>query len=598
MGLALALAAGPLRAQEPLDLELGDASKDLLKKVFDSPPPWAVESPGAAGATFELGLDTLFEHQESLDLASMHTTVTVLDSGGGGSVTEVLGDPALLNRKFDFLSELRGEGTQGSIALPTFGLPIYPTLHWQALSADLRLDFLNQPEPTESTSIEGRGLLYGVGFDLVTALCKHCGWFASTGYQVQDMPSFSADRKPRIAGLDLSRDEVRIRRRVRDASFRIGYGAPGARVIPYTGVRRRSTDLDIEDELGFRGPGPDGTSEETRLKTRIKIKGDATLAVAGLDVKFGGGLFGRMETAIGDGDRVVMVKLVYLWSQQDIDNRRLKKRAREIAAGILPRLIAIEKEYLAGWHALHVVAGDGGEPSYLVQEVDALLKGTKNALLDVMNDYPELGALGDWIEIEFERARKELGLDTGRTAGSSVTGALPARFNGSSPKYAFTSAILLAQRQDPTIGKKNADSTLSKVGEMPVGLPVRAAKIENGNGLLTEFGFSETNFGNVGVTIVKYLSSKPWEEPTPGKKTTPRKKFAPGEWRLVPIGTYAYGIYAYDVVKEGKLTSFRCDREGGGSNASCPLDLVAPKGCKVLRCENERCWQEDCSDQL
>lgn len=355
MGLALALAAGPLRAQEPPDLGLGngDASKGLLKKVYDSPPPWAVESPGAAGATFGLGLDSLFDHQESLDLASMRTTVTVRDSGGGGSVTEVPGDPALLNRKFDFLSELQGEGTQGSIALPNFGLPFYPTFHWQALSADLRLDFLDRPEPTESTSIEGRGLLYGVGFDLVTALCKHCGWFASAGYQVQDMPSFDADRKPRLADNDLSNDHVRIRRQVRDASFRVGYGVPGARMIPYTGVRRRSTDLDIEDELDFRGPGPDGTTEETRLRTRTKIKGDATLAVAGLDVKFGGGFFGRAETAIGDGDWVVMVRVVYLMSAKPTwpppKPPEELKRAHELAVEIAPALATLKAKLLGRW---------------------------------------------------------------------------------------------------------------------------------------------------------------------------------------------------------------------------------------------------------
>jgi hypothetical protein len=600
IGLALALAAGPLRAQEPLDLGLSDggALKGILEKVLNSPPPWAVESPGAAGATFGLGLDSLFEHQESLNLASMRTTVTVRDSGGGGSVTEVPGDPALLNRKFDFLSELQGEGTQGSIALPILGLRIYPTFHWQALSADLRLDFLNRPEPAESTSIEGRGLFYGVGFDLVTTLCNQCGWFASAGYQVQDMPSFSADRSPRIAGLDLSRDEVRIRRQVRDTSFRIGYGGPNARVISYTGVRRRSTDLDIEDELGFRGPGPDGTSEETRLRTRTKIQGEATLAVAGLNVNFGGRFFGRAETAIGDGDRVVMVKVVYLpkirikisqeTSQKKSEKKRekkrekklekeLKKRARLIAVGILARLIAIEKEYLAGWHALHVVAGDGGEPSYLVQEVEALLNGTEGALRGVTGDYPELEALGDWISDEFGRARKELGLEaTSRTAGFGAAGALPASFSGSRPRYVLVSANLQAQR-DKVIPQRKADGFLTILWKLVVGTPKEKATKKE---LRTRIWF-EIKPGDEFETKLRdemHLHIYPRYNPSSGGT------LGPGSFQDVWIGTYSY-----------KLDERRwCDaRNPPSSPEFCPLDLVL-KDCKILECGSKKCSPVDC----
>ncbi len=548
---------------------------------------FAAEPLRAQGAfEFGLGLDTLFDHQESLDLASIHTTVTVRDSGGGESVTEIPGDPALLNRKFDFLSELRGEGAHGSIALPALGL-VRPTFHWHALSADLRLDFLDRPEPTESTSIEGRGLFYGVGFDLVTALCKQCGWFASAGYLVQNMPSFDADRSPRIAGLDLSRDQVRIRRQVRDASFRVGYGVPGARIIPYTGVRRRSTDLDIEDDLAFRGPGPDGTSEETRLNTRTKIRGDATLAVAGLDVKFGGGFLGRAEAAIGDGDRVVMVRVVYLpkigieerrerksenesEKKQEKQEKKLKKRAREIAVGILARLIAIEKEYLAGWHALTVVTGNGGEPSYLVPEVKALLGKTEKELLDVMGDYPELAALGDWIGDEFGRARKELGLEVPvRTAGLGAAGALPASFSGSSPSYVLASAILQAQRKDQVISQPEADGILTRVLEWIVGTPLRAARTNDG--FRTQIRF-ETNLGNE-----MRLNIYPRYYPSSDHRKT---GLAPGGPWKVWIGSYSYEITKGAAPD---TTPYWCDATKKTSPEFCPLELV-PKGCKVMRC--------------
>jgi len=589
MALALALAAGPSRAQEPLDLGLGEggASEGLLEKVSDSPPPWAIESPRAAGATFGLGLDALFEHQESLDIASIRTTVTTRDSGGHESSTEIPGDPALLNRKFDFRSELEGEGSQGSIALPTFGLPIHPTFHWQALSANLRLDFLDRRESAENTSIEGRGLFLGAGFDLVAAMCNQCGWFASAGYQVQDMPSFGADRKPRLSDADLSHDEVSLRRQVRDASFRIGYGIPNARIITYTGVRRRSTDLDIEDELGFSGRTQDGTLEETRLRTRTKIQGDATLAVAGLDVNFGGGLFGRAETAIGDGDRVVKVNLVYLpkigieirqeTAEEKAEKERerklekqLKKRARWIAAGILPRLIAIEKEYLAGWHALHVVAGDGGEPSYLVQEVDALLNGTESALLGVTHDYPELEALGDWITDEFVRNRKELGLEAPvRTAGLGAARALRASFSGSRSGYVFASANLQAQKQDPVVKQSEADRILTILWKLVVGTPKAAAKE---NRLLTRFRF-DTDLGDE-----TRLNIHPRYSPNSGGT------LAPGVVIDVWIGRYSY-----------KLNENRwCDaRKPPSSPEFCPLDLLLNK-CKILECGPRRCDPKAC----
>ncbi len=547
---------------------------------------------GAAGplraqGTFDfgLGLETLFDHQESLDLASMHSMVTVRDSGGGGSVTEIPSDSALLNRKFDFLSELKGEGAHGSIARPALGL-FHPTFHWQALSADLRLDFLDRPEPEESTSIEGRGLLYGAGLDLVTALCRQCGWFVGVGYLVQEMPSFRADRSPRLAGpgLDLSRDEVRIRRQVRDASFRIGYGLPGGRVITYTGVRRRSTDLDIEDELGFRGPGPDGTTGETLLTTRTKIQGDATLAVAGLDVKFGGGLSGRVETAIGDGDRVVLVKLIYIKSKTDdgkieedkIEEDKMKERARVIAAGILARLIDIEKEYLDGWRRLTVVPGDDGESSYFVRDVEALLAGTEADLLAALRAYPELEALVDWIRDEFGRARMDLELEaTGRIAEQVGENVLPASFGGSGPRYGLASAISQAQGNAPVIAQSQADRRLSKVRDKPVGIPRKAA--ETGDGFHTRFGF-ETDFGN---------ETKVFIYPRYRRKSPHAAIVEPGERRTLWIGSYAF-----EVRKGNRPTPYWCHPNKDGSTVTCPLDLV-PKGCKVLRCLLKICRQKD-----
>lgn len=158
----------------------GSLRRRLFGRVSDSKPPWAVEAPGGAGARYGLGLDLFFEHQESLRITFMEQTLQARDLLTGREESQVVRtDPGLLNRKFDLRWDLAGAGIQPAVALPlprTLGL--YSTLVFQAASADVSLDFRDRNRPEDSSSLDGRGPLFGTGLDVTRSLCRSCPWFA------------------------------------------------------------------------------------------------------------------------------------------------------------------------------------------------------------------------------------------------------------------------------------------------------------------------------------------------------------------------------------------------------------------------------------
>src|ERR1700694_920989 len=126
-------------------------------------PPWAVESPGAAGAPVALGLDVVTGREDGLRISSEPTVVTLRDPSGRTETSFIPGDPSLLNRKFAIRVRSTGEGAQVPVALPPIplaGLRIFPTFIVQVASTGLSLDFADKPQPADSTSLKVRAPLY------------------------------------------------------------------------------------------------------------------------------------------------------------------------------------------------------------------------------------------------------------------------------------------------------------------------------------------------------------------------------------------------------------------------------------------------------
>ncbi|HKH49735.1 MAG TPA: hypothetical protein VKM72_34190 [Thermoanaerobaculia bacterium] len=292
---------------------------EALFRFFRAIPPWTVEAPGVARARFGLGLDVFFERQESLRIASQEKTLRLRDVPSGREETELLReDPRLLNRKFDILLELEGGGSELSVPLPDVPiLGLSPSLVFQAAAADVHLDFLDRNRAADSTSYDGRGSLFGTGLDLTASLCRSCPWFAGASYRFQKIPSHDIDRSPAFSAprFEILEDETRLGREVHEISARAGYSLPGNRIASYIGVRRRSTTVQIDDELRYRDPF--GITE-THISTRSKLDSDTTLALAGLEAHLAGPFYARIDTALGEGDRVVWANLMYLVPRQRV----------------------------------------------------------------------------------------------------------------------------------------------------------------------------------------------------------------------------------------------------------------------------------------
>ncbi|HYX23965.1 MAG TPA: hypothetical protein VFC23_07410 [Thermoanaerobaculia bacterium] len=553
----------------------------LFAHISDAQPPWAVEAPGAAGARYGLGLDHFSERQESLQITFMEQSIRTRDLPTGAEVGEVeRTDPGLLNRKFKFRSELKGVGPAVTLRLPST-LGLYPTLVLQAAAADVSLDFLDRNRPQDSSSLGGRGPLFGAGLDLTRSLCRSCPWFAGASYFFQRLPSLTVDRSPHFAlpGFDVLDDEVRLGRDIQEASTRVGYGFPGSRVVSYLGVRHRWNDVKIDDRLQYRDPFQ---QVETTLASRTQLKSEVTLALAGIEARLGPRLFGRLETSVGGGDRGVLLRMVYLGPPppprpDDNANAKVEKRGKEIAEEIAPSLSEIEASFLAGWKSLKVLEGPDGQPAYLSRELEDLLKKTERDIFRVLGRFPELEALRDWVHDEFNTVRVDLGLTAGITVARRAARPGHAAFAILIPRLAFSpppNRFQLAQTTEKTTNKGKTDAEV-------------ADEVNKGRSM-----------GRSGPLTMKLIFRIPSSWIKEAKlEIFPRyhrDSHSPCYAGLSPNGeptSVYWGKYVFDV--KGGQRDRSCKPGDPDTVVICPLDLVL-KTCQVLRCGDNECHQEEC----
>lgn len=372
-------------------------------------PPWAVDSPAAAGdgAFFGYGLDYLFEHQKSLRITSQQTVVPLRTEDGGVQAMVVDGDPDLLNRKFDLTWELNGPGVRVPLALSCFRLTdlirVFPTLTLETASVDVNLDSISKTEPNPKTSLQGRGFLFGTKIGMTASLCGSCPWFSGTTYHYRRMPSFSVNHSPGFVepGFEVLGDEVRLSQEVHEFSTLVGHIAPNKRVAYYTGIRARWTDVEIEDKLRLAN---EQISEEMNLSTRTKLKSETIEAIAGMDTQLGDRVFARTETAVSGQDYGVQMTIVYLGKRK----KQGHERAEEIVRIVMPRLERILADFARARSALPVTI-EAGIQVYPRGPVIELLENTERALLKALAE-PELIAMRDYVEFLFREVHVSLAL--------------------------------------------------------------------------------------------------------------------------------------------------------------------------------------------
>lgn len=477
-------------------------------------PPWAVENPGGADARLGLGLGWLIEKLDRLPITFQETTTELTSTYGESGNFTTPGDPDLLNRKFDSAWRLQGPVAQVPIALPVLGREgprqLYSALVLELTQADVELEIHDRTAERLGSSFSGDGIMPGAWLDLVMPLCRRCPWFVGGGYRYRELREMDVDRSPPFTapGLAVTTDAASVFGRTQEAFLRWGYAPPAARYAPYVGVRYRSTQLTIDDELRFTN---DQVGLTTNLRTRTRFESEATLALAGVDLHLGPRLFGRAEAAYGDGTSSGLVKVVYLVGRRKTSapatatdqegevgeqstkdeereqeqERQERARASEIAREIAPKLALIEEEFLAGWRRLTVVAEERtGAPAYLLREVRTLLDRTEADLLDALAQ-PGIAALRDHVEDRFDRAREaiESTASRSRTAGTpavaSRRGAASVRLAATGPHLIGVSEVRNAAQAGPTVDKSATDQELSKLDDEAIRRPRRSAEQED-----------------------------------------------------------------------------------------------------------------------
>lgn len=368
------------------------------------------------------GFDLFLASADDLETTALETVTFLCDGAGNCGPGVIPSDPELLNRKFGFELEETVPGLQVPLGLPPLrlggGRSLRSALVLEVASSDLRLDFRDRTRSGDSTALEGRGTRFGLGLEAAAPLCDGCRFFAAAGYRYRRLPGREVDRRGEVApGFPVLDDRVVLEQEQHLASARLGYAA--GRFAPYLGVRARRGEIEIEDELRFTGP--DGS--ETALTTRTTLESDAVDGVAGLDVRIGPRLLGRIEAALGEGAEGALLKLVVRLGPgaPDLDPPPEKvRRAEEIRAAVTPRLRPIEAGFDTGRAALREVVGPAGTPAYLVADVVALLDRTEDALLAALEP-EELAPLRAWVSDRFDRIRDELASAAVTAAGSPGT---------------------------------------------------------------------------------------------------------------------------------------------------------------------------------
>ncbi len=417
LALGLLMAAPCLRAQE------ADAG---------AVPPWAVESPGAAGAPVAVGLDVVSGREDGLLISSQASVVTLRDPATGRTETTAIpGDPSLLNRKFSIRVRSTGEGAQMPVALPPIPLPglrIFPTLILQAASTDLSLDFADKPKPADSASLKGRAALYGLGLGLTASPCGTCPWFVTTGFRYSTLPGLTATRSPRFAppDFDVLQDRSRLSLRRDEGLIRIGRSLPSGRAAAYLGLLRSREHLTDDDTVQLSSRR---VAEQMLLGSRTRLASTATAGLTGVEAHLAGPLLLRVEAVFGGGRSGVALKLAYLRlpappPPQQLPRRRPDRSQEEVARQIVQRLQRVREELARAPSPpshptppnLPGLPQEAAAPAFVsAAAVARWLDRLEQEFLDALAGQ-ELVALRDAVRDLFRRAREVLGV-TSRGAG-------------------------------------------------------------------------------------------------------------------------------------------------------------------------------------
>lgn len=318
----LVLAAGVLAslsppADDPPSPEAGSASTasqapDPAEALFSPPPPGA-ENPAAGGFGFGLGLDLLSDEQDGLGTAASSTTVTLRNPDGSEQTFVRPGDPELEDRKFGKEISFRGLGIQAPVAIPSFSLgpavAVYPAIVLEASLVETEVEIVPLTDPGPTASLEGSGVMLGLGIDWVATACRRCRLFWGGGYRYRFLPEMELDRSVLAVGpgVKVRGEELHLSAESHRVAARVGYAFRGGRFAPYLGARYRTTDLELEDELRLEDPI---LGQETELDTRTDLEGEGAAAVLGLDVTVAERYAVRLEAAIGEDETSALVKVV------------------------------------------------------------------------------------------------------------------------------------------------------------------------------------------------------------------------------------------------------------------------------------------------
>lgn len=498
------------------------------------------------------GIDSLFEHQESLRISSAGGTVTLSDASGQELSTGPLeGGPLLLGRKFDLEWELRGAGIELPFELADFRLGPggkgKAILAPQVLAADFDLRFHNRREPETNTILRGSGSMFGVELKVAANLCRECPWRADSIYRYQLLPRTSVSRGEAVTipQSQILTDETHLRRETHDLLTRAGYSFSANQTYAYLGVLSRWMDIDIDDELSSFSAF---LQQRTTLKSHTKLESRATQALVGVEARLSRSLVGRSEVSFGDGDTLAVLKVAYV-PQKD---HGAVRRMRDIAKAIAPDLERIVAEFRRAWEGLEVRPGPSGAPAYFKADVEDLLNRTERELKSVLDRYTELIALEVWVDYTFRQVYEKLQIRLPQQVRAAFASLSPFRVQ--------------AQRSSAYIDWALASGVVAELASSLVSVATMFKTKEP----MIEITF-KSNADNLRLLMHPgYIEEGP----------PPQNLGNGGSARIMR------GLYSYVVYQEGKEFA-KCDIKNFGLQGTrCPLDLIL-NPLPVLYCEKK-----------
>lgn len=385
------------------------------------------------GMKYGVGATAFFENQTSLESTLARTTITLRDLDRNVTDTRVFTeDPRLTNTKLDFELELKGAGILVPVGLPqipnTGTVSIYPTFFFELTAVDVGFDvFDTTTQPAQplgtfeavtldtgfdafaaaqqaiNSSSQGNGPMFGLGLDLTARVCSSCKWIANWSYWYRFIPSLDVDRPLGLfPDFEAAFDSLSLTREAHEVSSRVGYAvsAGSHRYVPFTGVLYKRTKLELEDEVRFLDPL---IGLETTLESFSRFESETVQALAGFDVQLSNSVFGRLETAFGEGDYGVSFQIT--WSKGPPPKlpkfpKREKKQTRVINS-ILEQLRQLRRDFLREWDSLPVITSADGSPAYSTREVRSLLERSRDRFLEILS-YRQLVAMQNYVADEID----------------------------------------------------------------------------------------------------------------------------------------------------------------------------------------------------